>query len=348
MFKFSKAHGLLPEKGDFVFAAVSGGPDSMALLDFLIRLRIKLKSNFHLRIIHIDHGQRQESSNDIKIIHKYLNQIGSSFPVLSFQVLDPKELANEKELRNYRYSGISNLISDSIDNYVRYEPDSLKPFHFASKKLENKTHLFLGQHLNDAFEWDLLKQFKTSSDFIGTPLINGIIKRPFFSVTKKQILNYLKIQKIPFLEDQTNELEIFERNFIRARVEEIEARFPKYLKHWVIRKNKLLGLDQIREARVKEIKKLVKIQRTAHLITVEAPFQIFKSLAQQPGDREILISLLKDSITSLSSLNRGNLGKEVVKYLNAKINGKSGPFLFSGGVHGAISKDGFRIYKKNQ
>ena len=52
----------LIKNGDKVVVAVSGGPDSMCLLDTLNKLKDEL--NFSICVAHVNHGIRKESDDE--------------------------------------------------------------------------------------------------------------------------------------------------------------------------------------------------------------------------------------------------------------------------------------------
>ena len=52
----------LLKKGDKVVVAVSGGPDSMCLLDVLYRLKDEL--DIKIEVAHVNHGIRKESDDE--------------------------------------------------------------------------------------------------------------------------------------------------------------------------------------------------------------------------------------------------------------------------------------------
>lgn len=66
---FIEKHGLITY-GDKVCAAVSGGPDSMALLHFLVKRRNKFQ--IELAATHVDHMLRgKESKADLEYVRSY-------------------------------------------------------------------------------------------------------------------------------------------------------------------------------------------------------------------------------------------------------------------------------------
>ena len=59
----------LIESGDKVLVAVSGGPDSMCLLDILNKLKEKLK--IELAVAHVNHRIRKEADEETEYIKRY-------------------------------------------------------------------------------------------------------------------------------------------------------------------------------------------------------------------------------------------------------------------------------------
>ena len=59
----------LIENGDKIVIGVSGGPDSIMLLDVLIKLQNKI--NFDITVAHINHMIRQDAIEDQKYVEQY-------------------------------------------------------------------------------------------------------------------------------------------------------------------------------------------------------------------------------------------------------------------------------------
>ena len=72
-------------KGSLVLAGVSGGPDSVTMLDILERL--KKEMGFDLKVIHVNHGIRgQEALRDQKTVEKLCEEKKISCSVYSYNV----------------------------------------------------------------------------------------------------------------------------------------------------------------------------------------------------------------------------------------------------------------------
>jgi tRNA(Ile)-lysidine synthase len=65
------------EPGDLVLACVSGGPDSVCLLESLTRLRRLLR--IRLAVLHVDHGLRAGSGDDAVYVRRMAARLGVAF-----------------------------------------------------------------------------------------------------------------------------------------------------------------------------------------------------------------------------------------------------------------------------
>src|SRR5262245_25582306 len=77
------AHDLL-RAGDRVVVAVSGGPDSMALLHALWELRERLKVT--LEVAAIDHGLRADARREVDLVRERAAALGLPFTALAVDV----------------------------------------------------------------------------------------------------------------------------------------------------------------------------------------------------------------------------------------------------------------------
>ena len=74
--KTIKKYNLIKD-GDRVVVGVSGGPDSISLLDILNKLKNEKKLNFEIICVHINHQIREEANDDEFFVQNYCkkNQI---------------------------------------------------------------------------------------------------------------------------------------------------------------------------------------------------------------------------------------------------------------------------------
>ena len=189
----------LYEKNPKIAVAVSGGPDSIALV-FILKKWIKIKKGKLIALI-VDHNIREESHNETLITKKFLKEKNIDSCIL--------KISQNRVLKGQM----------SVARTNRYE----KMFDYCKK---NKIfHLFLAHHFDDNIETFLLRKIG-GSNFEGLNCmknisINGNIQviRPLLSFSKKQILNYNKKNKLIFIEDPSNKNFKYSRSIVRQYIE---------------------------------------------------------------------------------------------------------------------------------
>lgn len=197
-------------KNQTVAVALSGGSDSMALLYYMLSQAEKF--GFKVIALNVEHGIRGDASvSDTEFVKKYCAL--KSIPLLTYTVysLDKAKKENlsiEQAARILRYE----CFYDAINNG---KCDLVATAHHSRDNLESVLiNLFRGTGLNGA--GGIKGNYK-----------NKII-RPFIHVTKDEIDEYVKLNKIPFVTDQTNFDTDYTRNFIRHNVlPEVKKIFPE-------------------------------------------------------------------------------------------------------------------------
>ena len=196
-----------------LLVGVSGGLDSMVLLDLLKELSSVLK--LKLSVIHIHHGDlRKESKN--KAISDYRDQalelVSQACKALDFiSVKNTKVvLKNEEEMRNFRHK------------------------HFKSylKKLE-ADKIVLAHHRNDLLETRLIHLIRGcgSKGLKAMEMFSSPYLRPLLDFSRQEIQKYADSEKLHYLEDPSNQDPSFLRNWIRHRwLVDLEKKRPGAVK----------------------------------------------------------------------------------------------------------------------
>lgn len=182
------------EKKPKIAVAVSGGPDSIALV-FLLSKWIK-KNKGQLIALIVNHQIRIESKTESKKIKNYLISKNIKSKIINI---------NKKNV-------LKKTMSEARNNRFFKMLDYCK---------KNKIfHLFFGHHYNDNLETFMLRKI-AGSNFDGLrsiqkkSIINKIqILRPLLSYNKKNILNYNKTNELFYLQDPSN----FNSNYSRVIV----------------------------------------------------------------------------------------------------------------------------------
>lgn len=192
-----------------IAVALSGGGDSMALLHALKNQESTL--DIKVIAINIEHGIRGESSiSDSRFVKTYCDKHNIqliTYSVDSIKKAEEEKLSIEQAARILRY----NCFYDAIKSG---KCDKVATAH----------------HLSDNAESVLLNLFRGT----GLKGITGIdqnfndkIIRPFLSVSKEEIEQYLTQHQIPFVTDQTNFSDVYTRNYLRINImPEIKKIFP--------------------------------------------------------------------------------------------------------------------------
>lgn len=190
-------------RGDKVFVACSGGPDSVALFHLLYGLRETW--NLKLGLLHFHHGLRgREADRDERFVQALARRYGV-----------PVHCARKKVLRAARKD------KESIEEAAR---KARYDFFVRVARRRHIAKVASAHTLNDQAETVLMRLLQ------GTGLrgLSGIQRRmevggvtfvrPLLQHSKREILNYLRKKKIPFCRDRSNQSVRFLRNRIRRKL----------------------------------------------------------------------------------------------------------------------------------
>lgn len=183
--------------GDTVVAGISGGPDSMALLHLLVKIKKVL--DIEIVCAHVNHNLREESKDELQFVKRYCTRNNVIFELLE------------------------------IDNYEKYNIESqarVKRYEFFEKLIKkyNSKILFTAHHGDDLMETILMRIVRGStlkgySGFQKVTNKRGYkIVRPLIDVTKEEIMNYLKSNRLKYAIDNTNFTDEHTRNRYRKYV----------------------------------------------------------------------------------------------------------------------------------
>lgn len=195
---FISRYGLITT-GDKVLVAFSGGPDSVFALHFLHKF--KRKFGIEIFAVHFNHQLRgKESEKDELFCEKFCETL--KVPLYSVK-LDVKTFAKQNKIsieeaaRKLRYNSLEEIAQD-----------------FECSKI------LTAHNQSDNTETVLLNFFSGTgySGLTGIPIRRSNIIRPFLCLTKKQITDYLKQNKIKYRVDKSNKSNDFKRNLLRNKV----------------------------------------------------------------------------------------------------------------------------------
>lgn len=192
------AHHRLLKRGDSVLVALSGGPDSIALLHLLYEL--KGKYHISLAAAHLDHGIRPESAEEREFCRNLCRRLKVRF--------------HSKKVNVPALSKKTGLSLEEAGRQARYGYfDSLSQ-RFGYSKIAT------GHTADDSVETIIFNMIRGSGlrGIAGIPAKRSRIIRPLIDVGKDEIVRWLKANGIEYVVDRTNLSMAFTRNMIRRRI----------------------------------------------------------------------------------------------------------------------------------
>ena len=185
-----------------VLLAFSAGPDSVFLLKFLT----EYLPPENLTLIYFNHGLRnkQEIQKEIDLSQKLTNDLGCSLIIENLKV---KEYS-KKNKYSLEFAGRELRRKHLLDQ---------------AQKLNIAT-ILMAHHLDDICETFFHKLIRgAKSNLSGIAAKSNLAKnifiiRPLSEITKKEILEYLNLDQIPYCLDHTNSENVYTRNKIRNQL----------------------------------------------------------------------------------------------------------------------------------
>lgn len=183
------------DRGDVIIVGVSGGFDSMMLLDILYRL--KDKYGYSIKIAHINHGVRgKEADQDEEFVRQNAKRYGLEF--------------YSKTVDMNGYAKKYKMTAEEAGRKLRYE-------FFNSIEKKNKYKIAVAHNKNDIAETILMRIIRGT----GVDGLSGIdykrdnIIRPILNISREDIEYYCEKAKLNPRLDRTNLEPIYYRNKIR-------------------------------------------------------------------------------------------------------------------------------------
>ena len=185
--------------GESVIVAVSGGPDSVALLTALNDLAPEM--GLTLVVAHVNHALRPEADGEADFVRHLAGTMG--WPCESVRI---------------DVGAFSRLLKTSLEDAAR---TARYDFFRRTAERRGATKIALGHHSGDQAETVLMNLIRGS----GTDGLKGMLPvredlyiRPLLFVSRGEILDDLKKRGLTFVLDQSNETDDFLRNRIRRRL----------------------------------------------------------------------------------------------------------------------------------
>ncbi len=179
------------QPGARILVAVSGGPDSVCLLDMLVFL--SRRHHFSLAIAHVNYQLREPASlGDENFVKELAKKY--SLPCFIERYPHASLKRDENTLRLFRSAFFQRLVLEHAFDTIA-----------------------LGHHAHDQAETFLLHLVRGAGPLglCGMLPKHGLLIRPLLNLTRPHILDYLKARELPFRVDASNADTRYTRNRIR-------------------------------------------------------------------------------------------------------------------------------------
>lgn len=194
------------EGGSTVLIGFSGGVDSMLLMALCAEVQRSSRPDLLFRAIHVHHGISPDADAWAVFCQRSAEQLGIPCTV-EYITLAGNPSGLEAEARDARYRAIS--------------------------RHGDSPYVLLGHHQNDLAESFLLALMRGSSG-IGLTSLRAVSKectmtklRPLLEVTKSEILREANARHLEWIEDASNQDDVFDRNYLRKHIiPALEKRWP--------------------------------------------------------------------------------------------------------------------------
>jgi tRNA(Ile)-lysidine synthetase-like protein len=168
--------------------AVSGGVDSMVLLDVLAKL-----PNVRLIVAHFNHGIRADADLDEQLVGQAAQQLGLAYESTKGQ--------------------LSQDVSEAVARQKRYD------FLQAAQQKYQARAIITAHHQDDVLETMLLNVSRgTGRRGLTSLRSHDQLLRPFLHRAKGEIVDYAAQHALIWHEDSTNHSDAYKRNYLRHHI----------------------------------------------------------------------------------------------------------------------------------
>lgn len=215
-------------KGDRIVAAVSGGPDSMALLHLLCAAA--QQDELTIIAAHVNHGfRKEESRHEAEIVRQYAAKLGVSFEMIELDMpayIEETGMNASSASREKRYAFLHDIAA-------KYKVSAVALAHHADDQAETiLMHIIRGAGLT-GLSGMAAKRTEKNVELI----------RPLLRMNKSDIVRYCIEQDIPYCLDSSNNEKYYFRNVVRLDVIPYLSQYNPKLTHSLRRMADVAGAE---------------------------------------------------------------------------------------------------------
>ncbi|MBN2062600.1 MAG: tRNA lysidine(34) synthetase TilS [Deltaproteobacteria bacterium] len=269
------------EHGDLVVVGVSGGPDSICMLDILHEISGRL--GIGLFVAHFNHGLRPaEDDSETRLVEMMANSMGLPFKSGKSEYAgNGMSIVNEETARNARYNFLEKVRKDAGADKIS-----------------------MAHNINDQAETVIMRLLRGCgiSGLSGIPPVRNRIMRPLIEITREEIELYLIKRGLPFAVDSSNRDKKFLRNRIRMDLIPVLQEYqPRIVEHLGRLSDLLKKEDSFIESKAEElVDKEARLDAAGH---ISVPVLWCRDLPVVLRNRvaRILISKVCDGLRKIDS-----------------------------------------------
>lgn len=275
----------LIEANDKVVLGVSGGPDSLFMLDILNNLKEELHIN--LVVAHINHMIREEADSEEQFVKEFCKKINVEF--------------YSRRIEVEKYANNSKIGLEEAGRKVRYE------FFEEVLKLTGANKIAIAHNKNDKVETMIMHLLRGSgvSGLQGIqPKTNNKIIRPIIEIERKDIEKYCEEKNLEPRIDKSN----FDNTYTRNKIRNIVIPYIK---------------QEFNPNFIETMTRLSEVITEENIFLSNMSNEEYKNILIQKGEKEIILDLKKfnklDNIIkkriilyTISNLRGGSQGIEKI------------------------------------
>lgn len=217
---------MLWRPGAHLLVAVSGGPDSVALLHLLCA-SVAPRQALRLSVAHVHHGLRAEAEDDARFVEEMAARLGLAYLLSRVDV--PARVAAtgesvEEAARHLRYAALAEMAREAGAAVV-----------------------VTGHTADDQAETVLMRVLRGAgvAGLAGIPAKRGQIVRPLLPIRRSEIEAYVRRHGLPFRTDGSNACTDFTRNRLRLELLPLlEAAYAPRLRERLVQLGQMARQDE--------------------------------------------------------------------------------------------------------
>ncbi len=254
---------------------VSGGPDSMALLDMAYHAKVLCI------VVHVNYHKRDSANRDQQVVEAYCRK--NDIPLYVYDAYQTNKGNFQAWARDYRYSKMKECVLN-----------------------HHGKGIMVGHHLDDHIETFVMQeQRKSLASYYGlqasTNHLGINLLRPLLSYSKQDLINYCHQKDITFGLDESNDDLKYTRNSVRQKLRSISSDKTKTILE------KIIDLNETHQNMLNQCKHLLpltEIKLSDYKTQSHPTLFLFEWIKQHTSLNKISLKYLNEIHRQIDSSNK--------------------------------------------